>query len=110
MNELNRSRRELHVALQLAPDYPAAVAAKGAMVAELPRFLGGDTEGSVFCVAPWVSLQTILTYGSCCQTPYTPWANPEEARMHAAVALHIFERAGPPTEVDSVRTLMARLE
>jgi len=45
LNELNRSRRELHVALQLAPDYPAAVAAKGAMVAELPRFLGGDTEG-----------------------------------------------------------------
>ena len=35
---------------------------------------------------------------------------PEEARMHAAVALHILERTGPSTEVDNVRTLMARLE
>jgi len=34
----------------------------------------------------------------------------EEARMHAAVALHILERTGPSTEVDNVRTLMARLE
>ena len=30
--------------------------------------------------------------------------------MHAAVALHMLERTGPSAEVDSVRTLMARLE
>lgn len=35
---------------------------------------------------------------------------PEEARMHAAVALDILERTGPSTEVDNVRTLMARLK
>jgi hypothetical protein len=42
MSDIRRAKRELDVALTLAPEYPAALAAKGAMLMELPWFLGGD--------------------------------------------------------------------
>ena len=40
--DLRRVQREIDVTLTLAPDYPAALAAKGEMLVELPRLLGGD--------------------------------------------------------------------
>jgi cytochrome c-type biogenesis protein CcmH/NrfG len=40
--EIGRMRQEIDIALTLAPDYPAALAAKGEMLIELPRLLGGD--------------------------------------------------------------------
>jgi len=44
--EIRRLRREIDRALQLAPDWPDALAGKGAMLIALPRLLGGDaTEG-----------------------------------------------------------------
>jgi len=42
LRDVGRARREIEQALILAPDYPAALAAKGQMLSELPRFLGGD--------------------------------------------------------------------
>ena len=42
LGDLRRARQELDVALALEPDYAAALAAKGQMLTELPRFLGGD--------------------------------------------------------------------
>ena len=42
--DVARAQRELDRALSLAPDYPDAVAAKGQMLIELPRWLGGDPE------------------------------------------------------------------
>jgi hypothetical protein len=42
LGDVGRARRELEEALILAPDDPAALAAKGQMLTELPRFLGGD--------------------------------------------------------------------
>ena len=42
--DLQRAQREIDIALSLAPDSPATLAAKGAMLAELPRFFGGDHE------------------------------------------------------------------
>jgi hypothetical protein len=42
LRDVERARRELDEALTLAPDDPAALAAKGQMLTELPRFLGGD--------------------------------------------------------------------
>ena len=42
--DVARAERELDHALSLAPDYPDAVAAKGQMLIELPRWLGGDPE------------------------------------------------------------------
>jgi hypothetical protein len=42
LGEISRMRREIDIALTLAPDYSAALAAKGEMLIELPRLLGGD--------------------------------------------------------------------
>jgi len=44
LGDVARAERELDHALRLAPDYPDAVAAKGQMLIELPRWLGGDPE------------------------------------------------------------------
>jgi hypothetical protein len=42
LSDIRRAQRELDIALTLAPEYPGALAAKGAMLMELPCFLGGD--------------------------------------------------------------------
>jgi hypothetical protein len=44
LGDVARAGRELDRTLSLAPDYPEAVAAKGQMLIELPRWLGGDPE------------------------------------------------------------------
>ena len=44
LGELGRVRKEIDTALALAPDYPAALAAKGEMLVELPRLFGGDLQ------------------------------------------------------------------
>jgi hypothetical protein len=40
--EVGRLRHEIDRALELAPDWPEALAGKGAMLVALPRLLGGD--------------------------------------------------------------------
>ena len=42
--EVRRLRREIDRALELAPDWPEALAGKGAMLVALPRLLGGDVD------------------------------------------------------------------
>ena len=42
LSELRLLRREIDRALELAPDWPAALAGKGAMLVAIPRLLGGD--------------------------------------------------------------------
>ena len=42
--EVRRLRREIDRALVLAPDWPEALAGKGALLVALPRLLGGDVE------------------------------------------------------------------
>ena len=42
LGDVGRARREIEEALILAPDDPAALVAKGQMLTELPRLLGGD--------------------------------------------------------------------
>ena len=42
LSELRRLRREIDRALELAPEWPEALAGKGAMLVALPRILGGD--------------------------------------------------------------------
>jgi hypothetical protein len=41
LGDLRRVQREIDIALALAPDYAAALAAKGEMLVELPRLFGG---------------------------------------------------------------------
>jgi hypothetical protein len=46
LGEVRRARRELERTLELAPEWPDALAAKGALLLALPGLLGGDrTEG-----------------------------------------------------------------
>src|SRR5262245_20427879 len=47
LRDLRRAKAELETALALAPYFPDALAAKGAMLTQLPRVLGGDTEQGV---------------------------------------------------------------
>jgi hypothetical protein len=42
LGEIRRLRREIDRALEVAPDWPEALAGKGAMLVTLPRLLGGD--------------------------------------------------------------------
>jgi hypothetical protein len=44
VGDIVRARREIDTTLALAPNYPAALAAKGQMLKELPRLLGGDPD------------------------------------------------------------------
>ena len=44
LGDVGRIRREIDYTLALAPDYPAALAAKGQMLTELPVLFGGDPE------------------------------------------------------------------
>jgi tetratricopeptide (TPR) repeat protein len=44
IGNVRRCRREVDRALELAPDYPAALAGKGAFLIELPRLFGGDAK------------------------------------------------------------------
>jgi hypothetical protein len=44
LGDLGRIRREIDYTLALAPNYPAALAAKGQMLIELPVVFGGDPQ------------------------------------------------------------------
>ena len=44
LGDLERIRREIDYTLALAPNYPAALAAKGQMLTELPVLFGGDPQ------------------------------------------------------------------
>lgn len=44
LSDVARAKREIDDTLTLAPDYAAALAAKGQMLIALPQFLGGDPE------------------------------------------------------------------
>jgi tetratricopeptide (TPR) repeat protein len=111
LSDLKRARRELDAALELAPDFAGALAAKGEMLTELPGFLGGDTEEGERLLRRAVALDPDephmrIMLARLLQTT----GKRDEARMNAAVALSILERAGPSTEMDSARTLIAGLD
>lgn len=109
--DLVRARKELDLALTLAPDYVGALAAKGAMLAELPRLLGGDPEEGAR-----------LLQSAVAQDPGDPrmrlmLANVlqgigqhDAARRQALIAIGILERTGPADELATARTLVARVQ
>jgi tetratricopeptide (TPR) repeat protein len=111
LGDLRRARKEIDVALALAPDYPGALAAKGSMLVQLPRLLGGDRAEGVRLLQSAVALQpddpTIrLTLASILQSV----GQRDAARLHASIALGILERAGPADELDSARTFVASVQ
>lgn len=109
--DLRRAREELDTALALAPDYPGALAAKGQMLAELPRWLGGDRQEAERLLRRAVALEPddarmrLMLAGVLQEA-----GQRDEARLHARAALGVLERDGPEDELVTARTLVASLE
>lgn len=109
--DVGRARRELDAALALAPDYPGALAAKGQMLSELPRFLGGDRQEAVRLLRRAVELDPgdprmqLMLAGALREA-----GERDEARLHALAALGALEREGSDDDRATARTLVASLE
>jgi len=111
LSDLNRARRELDVALTLVPDYAAALAAKGEMLAELPGFLGGDPQEGERLLRRAVALDPDdphkrIMLANLLRTT----GQREEARTHALAALAILEHTGTSNEMESARMLIVGLK
>jgi tetratricopeptide (TPR) repeat protein len=111
LGDLTRARKALDVALTLVPDYAGAVAAKGAMLVELPRLFGGDPQEGLRLLRRAVTLipddaKLRLTLARVLDAD----GQRDEARLHAEIALAILERAGPAHELASARTFVASVQ
>lgn len=111
LGDLRRARKEIDLALALAPNYPGALAAKGSMLVRLPRLLGGDADEGVRLAESAVALApddpTVrLMLASVLQAV----GQRDAAREHAAIALGILERAGPANELASARIFVASVQ
>lgn len=110
LGELRRVRAEIDLVLSLAPDYPPALAAKGEMLVELPRLLGGDPREGERLLRRAVALdpddaRMQLMLASILRTA----GERDEALAHAAIAVGILEQAGPESELADARGLVAGL-
>jgi hypothetical protein len=109
--ELRRLQREIDRTLELAPDFPDAMAGKGALLLDAPRILGG----SVVEAEQWFRRTLALD---------PDWVAPRldlvralrrrgalgEAEVEARRALAIAQRAGDADDVARARELVAELE
>lgn len=109
--DLGRAQKAVDAALALVPDYPGALAAKGQMLAELPRWLGGDRQEAerllrrAVTIEPDDARMRLMLANVLRET-----GQHDEARAHALAALGTLERDGPQDECDRARTLIASLE
>jgi hypothetical protein len=110
LGELGRVQKEIDIALQLAPDYAAALAAKGEMLVEMPRLLGGDPREGERLLRRAVALdpddpQMRLMLANVLRVS----GERDEALAHAAIAQVILEHAGSAGELADARNLVASL-
>jgi tetratricopeptide (TPR) repeat protein len=109
--DITRARNELDIALTLSPDFPGALAAKGQMLAELPRWLGGDRDEALRLLRRAVELapgdaRLRLMLASALREA----GRRDEARIHALAALGTLERNDPDDELATARTLVTSLQ
>lgn len=109
--DLARARKALDTALVLVPDYAGALAAKGQMLAELPRWIGGDRDEAVRLLRRAVTVEPEdprmrLMLANALQAA----GRREEARAHALAALGSLERDGSEDDRETARTLVASLQ
>jgi len=108
--DLARARREIDYALELAPSYPDALAAKGQMLIELPRLLGGDhvegvrlLQAAVRLVPDDARMRVMLA------TSLAADGARAEALEQATVAVQLLAQAGRDRELAVARGLVADL-
>ena len=110
LGALHRVQREIDIALALAPDYPAALAAKGEMLIELPRLLGGDLQEGERLLRRAVALDPVdprmrLMLANVLRIS----GERDQALAHAAIAMGLLERAGSVRELADARGLVASM-
>jgi tetratricopeptide (TPR) repeat protein len=110
LGELGRVQREIDTALALEPDYAPALAAKGEMLVELPRLLGGDPREGERLLRRAVALdpddpQMRLMLANALRSA----GQRDQALAHASIALGILEHAGSASELADARGLVASL-
>jgi tetratricopeptide (TPR) repeat protein len=107
---VRRLRREIDRTLELAPDYPDALLAKGSFLCELPRVLGGDTgEGERFMRAALKVDPDYLQAHLRLARVLAERGVREEARTEAQRALELATRKADPRAAEEAKALLGRL-
>jgi tetratricopeptide (TPR) repeat protein len=110
LRDLPRLRRELDATLQLDPDYPDALIAKGALLLSLPRLLGGDRAAAERHLQRAVALTPANPYGHLyLARALAARGVRDEARAAAQKALAFAEQAGKQAQVQEAMMLLAAL-
>jgi hypothetical protein len=110
LGDLGRLQQEIDIALELSPDYAAALAAKGEMLVELPRLLGGDPqEGERLLRRAVALLPDDPRMHLMLANVFKSFGERDQALAHAAIAVGILEHAGCARDLADARSLVASL-